>query len=637
METVNISRSILICNVFQFFFASSKACLLPFLTLFFRLMGLNAVETGIIIAAKTLTGFVWAPIWARCAIAYNKRRIVLIFSLMVMAATYFTMTIVYSHVSNNQFSCNKSFHSGDGVLGTTVNKSGGNNSYGTNSVTMSSKIQPTGTFITMPVTNETIYNTAQAVSNISKLSTTSIPTSSLMPTSPFQQSKLKKLFSIVSQLNLSREDKQEILKSFQSYKEGKMSLKDVINMVGRFLPKSRLHTRDISGIWNDLQTGLNEEEEDHLKRSEMNSLQKRFYLGSWSDVKDRVKKLMNGLKEKELELFLIVLLLVVLGEFLSCPVEKVADDAWFDFLDRIDDLEKYGKQRLSGSMAFILIPVIITLVVDYTDCILPYNIHHFLIHIYLFIAFIVVTMIVAIFYPIPSVDKQKYSSKFGQGMRIVCCDCSSVLYVLTLLLLGMVYASFNNFLFWLIQDLGGKEVTMGLCVTIATLAEIPMLLFSGKMIRKLGNAGVISISLVAMALRMLYYSFLWNPWVVIPIELMHAFTHTAMWYAVLSFDDYNVGPAVDRSIRSILSSIYFGIGFSVGSVVSGVVWHIFGSSVLYWSASVLCAVWSFLFFVIQKCLPKKERIRYIRLLPGEDGMDSGGDDEDWLEMALKEQ
>ena len=636
MGTVNISRSILVCNLFQFFFASSKACLLPFLTLFFRLMGLNAVETGIIMAAKTLTGFVWAPIWARCAITYNKRRIVLIFSLIIMAMTYFTMTIVYNHVSSNQFSCNKSSFDGVDILHPTVNKSGGSN-YGVHTSTVSSTNKSVGMFPTTPITNESIYNTTVVESSTSKLSTRSVFTSSisLIPANPAQQSKLTQLKSVISQLNLSKEAEQEIWHAYKSYQKGQIEYGDLINLIRRYFKKSRLYTRDIGEIWKDLQQSQDEDKDADGSKTDM--LQKRFNFGSWTDIQDRVKKLMTGLKEKELELFLIVLLLVVLGEFLSCPVEKVADDAWFDFLDRIDDLEKYGKQRLAGSIAFILVPVIITLAVDYTECILPYNIHHFLIHVYVFVCFIVITMLVAIFYPIPNAGKHKYSSKFGQGMRIVCCDCSSVLYVITLLLLGMVYASFNNFLFWLIQDLGGKEITMGLCVMVGTLAEIPMLLFSGKMIRKLGNAGVISISLLAMCVRMLYYSFLWNAWFVIPIEVMHAFTHTSMWYAVLSYDDYNVGPAVDRSIRSILSSIYFGVGFAMGSVISGVVLHIFGSSVLYWAASAVCGVWSILFFVIQKCLPKKERIRYIRLLPGEDGLDSAGDEEDWLEMALKEQ
>ena len=102
---VNLMRATAWCNCFYVCLSAAKASLLPFLTLFFRLLGLSPLETGVIMAAKTLTGFVWAPLWARCAVSYNKRRMVLVFSLLMMTLTVLSFTAVYYQVCTFYFHC----------------------------------------------------------------------------------------------------------------------------------------------------------------------------------------------------------------------------------------------------------------------------------------------------------------------------------------------------------------------------------------------------------------------------------------------------------------------------------------------------------------------------------------------------
>lgn len=353
-----------------------------------------------------------------------------------------------------------------------------------------------------------------------------------------------------------------------------------------------------------------------------------------SQVTDKLNTIRSTLQTDRLLLFLIILGITVGGEIFACPVEKVADDSWFDFLNRIDDLERYGQQRFWGSVAFVVIPVIITVAVDYTPCFLFYRVHHFLLHFYIFAVLAGGAMIVACCYPVPPPANGKYASKINKGLRIICCDGRGFLFTITLLLTGMVYASHHNFLFWRIQDLGGGETLMGLCVSISAFAEVPMLILSGRFVKKLGQSWMVSISIFTLSLRVLYYAFISQPWAFLPIELTHGITHTALWFAILSYDDFNVGAAIDRSIRSILSSFYFGIGFSAGSIVSGYIYHTFDSSVLFWGCSAVTAGWCLLFSVIQKCIPKKEKVRYIKLLRS-DSDNSEEEEDDWLEMALK--
>ena len=353
-------------------------------------------------------------------------------------------------------------------------------------------------------------------------------------------------------------------------------------------------------------------------------------------VSDSLESIKSSLREDKLLLFLVILAVIVGGEIFSSPVEKVADDSWFDFLNRIDDLERYGQQRFWGSVAFVLVPITVTVAVNNTPCFLPYNIHHFLLHFYVFTICMCGALMVSCCYPVPPPTTGHSSSKICKSLSLAFCDCRGFFFSVTLLLTGMVYASYHNFLFWRIQDLGGSELVMGFCVSLSAFGEIPMLIFSNLLVKRLGHSWMVSLCLLILAVRLLGYAFIPVAWAVAPVELTHGFTHTALWFAVLSHEDFNSAGSLDRSLRTVLSSLYFGIGFAVGSIFSGFIYYVYGSNELFWGLSAVIGIWMILFSLVQRCLPKKEKIRYIKLLRNSDSDNSDEDDDDWLEMALKE-
>ena len=336
-------------------------------------------------------------------------------------------------------------------------------------------------------------------------------------------------------------------------------------------------------------------------------------------------------------LFLVLLVIVVGGEVFSAPVEKVADDSWFEFLNRIDDLERYGQQRFWGSLAFVIIPIIVTVTVDNTPCFLPYHVHHQLLHFYIFVVFVAAALFVSCWFPTPPpTTNGKYGSKVFKSLKIICCDGRGFLFGFTLLLTGAVYAAYHNFLFWRIQDLGGSETVMGLCVSIGAFAEIPMLILSTRFVKSVGNSWAVSISLLVLALRVLYYAYIPAPYAILPMELTHGITHTALWFAILTYEDFNVGSSLDRSLRSVLSSFYFGFGFAGGSIASGYIFDTYGATNLFVGCSIITGGWCLLFSFIQKCIPRKEKVRYIKLLRSDSDQSDDDEDDDWLEMALKD-
>lgn len=81
----NVKGAMRLAGTFHFLHSCASGCLLPFLTLYFRHLGLTATMTGIIMASRHLLALVWRPISSVLARQYDKRRAVVMGSLFSSA------------------------------------------------------------------------------------------------------------------------------------------------------------------------------------------------------------------------------------------------------------------------------------------------------------------------------------------------------------------------------------------------------------------------------------------------------------------------------------------------------------------------------------------------------------------------
>lgn len=658
-EPVNLVRSIFLCNLFNFMLTASKACLFPFLTIYLKRLGLSAMQTGWIIGAKTLVGLVFAPLWSKCAVRCGRRRCVLMFSIFVMAATYLSLTAVpsideeafaaqcagentdfnVSHLADTiskQTTANPALSSTKShpLNVTTPNPGNKSESIGSNTTVISDNTFTTPNTKKLDQDIKTTGATIAASTGLNSLTTGAAVS---------EQGKKENIKDVLRQIllnvgmseeeldNVNEKEMMDLIDALEKTDTGKKllgeALEDLPPEAEEALSNMGIRKKRAVGLDPDTNKGSDKDDDsDSTWRSFRNKLIKQL-----DEFREHIRKTEN-------EMFVVILVILMVGECISCPVEKIADDGWFEFLESIDDMEKYGMQRIWSTFAYILLPIMVTLIVDNTNCLFGMSIHPFMLHFYLFGGFLGLTLLLAFFYPMVTSEKYKYASKVMKGMRVVCCNMRSFVFTVTLLIMGVIHASYYNFLYWLLFDMGSKEITFGVCLMIAALAEIPMLLFNDSLIKKIGNGGVVSLSVLFLSARCLYYSFLPTPWAVIPAEVTHAFTHTAMWWAVLSSPSFNTSPALSRSIRSILSSVYFGFGFAFGSVISGAIYETYGPAILFQAGAVLSIGWFPVLCLSVRCCKEKDRshVKYTRLLNSDDASDSDSMEDDWLEQALKD-
>nr|CAB3263798.1 major facilitator superfamily domain-containing protein 6-like protein A [Phallusia mammillata] len=90
----NVTRSVAVASLFYLIYHGAKACLFPFITLYYRELGLTATQTGIICGSKALIWYFAAPIWMVMAKRIQKTRIILCFALLAAIACNLSITLI---------------------------------------------------------------------------------------------------------------------------------------------------------------------------------------------------------------------------------------------------------------------------------------------------------------------------------------------------------------------------------------------------------------------------------------------------------------------------------------------------------------------------------------------------------------
>lgn len=106
----NFNQDLLISKTFYFFFFSAFGSLFPLMAVYFKQLGMNATQSGIVIGIRPLIEFLSAPFWGSLADRFQKGKLMLLFSL----SCWIVFTLSLAFVQPPASSCikfhNSSYH-----------------------------------------------------------------------------------------------------------------------------------------------------------------------------------------------------------------------------------------------------------------------------------------------------------------------------------------------------------------------------------------------------------------------------------------------------------------------------------------------------------------------------------------------
>jgi len=281
--------------------------------------------------------------------------------------------------------------------------------------------------------------------------------------------------------------------------------------------------------------------------------------------------------------FLWIVLVVILYAFNSAPVIPLMDSTVMDMLG--EHKEQYGKQRMWGAVGWgVSAPVI------------GWLNEHYGLHWSFWGYLIQTTVVLAVILNMP-VSHASLGGRYWQGLRGLLQDMRWRLFLLVVFVCGVGSSVLSNYLFLRLNDLGASKTLMGIALAVATVSELPVFFFSGRLLKRWGARSLLVLSLFVYVLRALAISFLPTPLLVLPLQLLHGLTFSITWAAGVSYARQIAPPGMGATAQSLFSGTFFGLGGAVGALAGGILYQTVGSALLFrWMALVVLAAALFFFW-----------------------------------------
>ncbi|XP_056405653.1 major facilitator superfamily domain-containing protein 6-like [Hyla sarda] len=594
----DISQALAIAGLFHFFHGIGKFCLNPFLTIFFRYLGMSPPFVGMIMGLKHVIHVLGAPLCSYMAKTNYKRRVLITTSLLLSAITAVAFTFcapLESHMVLRY--CNLSIPWKEKLItpGSMDMELFGPED---NASFLIPEGSPTpGLALTLftedassePVETLTInFTTMENRTNLDITLALSSPTQLTETSTPHQ----KRRKTLIKQSAKLRENSTS-------------SMFENISSVTSFQPKLSNHSA-------------------HKKKVRETSLGIHI---------------LEHLLDRENKIFLVVLGMIMVWSVFTAPLKWTADDSLYEYLDFVDATDRHGKVWIWSHSGACIGSFAIVFLIESLSCFLTTDIPRIYLHFYGYSAFMIITGILSTFYPIHVSKKTEHTNKTIKALSLIGSDGRVILLSITVFLTGAIWSTAHNFLFWQMQDVGCSELYMGISVAIALFSEIVLHFFKNKLFRVFSVKWIVVIGLGCLAVQMVYYSFLWTPWAVWLIQVLSAFSNGALIWAVNAQANDVATPGTERSLQLVLHCLSHDFGASLGSIVSGFIISAFGLPILFQACSVTLLLWISLFLLIHPRLPHTKKINYSRLLAADNSDMSDTDDDqerDWLVKAMKD-
>ncbi|MCB0141848.1 MAG: MFS transporter, partial [Caldilineaceae bacterium] len=206
---------------------------------------------------------------------------------------------------------------------------------------------------------------------------------------------------------------------------------------------------------------------------------------------------------------------VALWAIFTAPIMPLADNAALNLLQGRKHL--YGRLRLWGAVGWGLMAPISGLLVERFG--LSWTFYAY--------AAILGGGIIAI-WRLP-LDSVQMGTPFWQGLTSFVRNRAWLIFLLSVFIAGVGSGVINSYLFLYMQSLGASSTLMGIALTVATVSELTVFATSDRLLRWLGVRWLLVLAFGAVIVRMFAYAAISQPVLVLPVQLLHGLTFSAMW------------------------------------------------------------------------------------------------------------
>ena len=184
---------------------------------------------------------------------------------------------------------------------------------------------------------------------------------------------------------------------------------------------------------------------------------------------------------------------------------------------------------------------------------------------YSYIVLITVAFLFSLFQP---ARKLVQRSSVFHGLRELF-RVEFVLFLISVFLLTTASGGVNSFFSLYLNRIGAAEGQIGFSWALAAVSELPVMVFSAVMLRRIGAEGLLVMAFLVFILRWLLYSVIDVPLWALLVQLLHGLSFAAFLVGGVTFVSERTPPGLSATAQAIYSTATFGLASITGSLIGG--------------------------------------------------------------------
>ena len=257
-----------------------------------------------------------------------------------------------------------------------------------------------------------------------------------------------------------------------------------------------------------------------------------------------------------------------------------------------DKREEYGRYRLGGTFGYILATAAAGFIYERVGLV------------WMFPSFSVIMLAyaaVALRLPVLAV---RHAGEGKGHIGAMVRRPAWIIFTLCAFLIWTAASGSISFLGITIRSMGGSDSLIGLVATMAAVAEIPFMFFSGMLMRRLGEQSMLWISMLGFTLRIGLYGLMPVPTWAVGINLLNGPSYVFFWNSSVNYANRIAPPALKATAQGLFQATT-NLSSVVSALLAGLMFDTLGPAGLFRVLALGCLV-AFVIFGIGRFTLKAE-------------------------------
>lgn len=267
--------------------------------------------------------------------------------------------------------------------------------------------------------------------------------------------------------------------------------------------------------------------------------------------------------------FTTIFAAILLISIFFAPVVSFANSATMYMLG--DEKDLYGRLRVGGTIGFGFATMIASTLVEHRGIPVAF---------WLSAGFIFLTFLVGLRLEFGAEEPRSAAESKGE-MRFFLRDLNWIFLLSFAFIAGAAMSALNNYFYPYMKELGAGQSTMGIAMTLGTIAEVPVMFFADRFILRFRAYGTLILSLAMTGIRLVLFGLVDDPLAAMVIQLTNGLTIPLFIVAGVAIADQYSPKQLRTTGQGLFNSAMMGVGVAAGSFAGGVLLIQSGAQSLY--------------------------------------------------------